>query len=184
MADRVKLFGKVTIKQDDQIVYEDIPNHWVNNGLKGLCSYLCGSVYYTNNSQYFAWTGTDMNNGFKLRVGTNTTTVTTFDLLELVNPVAINPSAVMGNNITQVSAGIWHLVYTASWNAGIIIQTVGEVGLYLAPFDNLGVQWSEINATKTQRLVSRISVADGNFVAFTPDASKTLTIEWKVGVSF
>lgn len=184
MADRVKLFGKVTITQDDITIVEDAPNHWINQGLKGLCSYLCGYQFYVTTSTFYAWMGSGMTDGFRMRVGTNVATVTTFDMLELVNPVAINPSAVMGNNITQVSTGVWHLVLTASWNAGIITPSIGEVGLYLAPFDNIGVQWQEANVNKTQRLVSRISVADGNFVAFTPDPAKTLTIEWKVGVSF
>jgi len=183
--DIVKLFGKVTIKQEDKIIHEDVPNHWINFGLKGLVSYLCGSLYGVSvPATYTCWQGSSQSNGFNMKVGTNTTTVTTFDMTELVNPLAASPNTIMGNNVTNVSTGVWHLVHTVNWNAGIITQQVGEVGLYLAPFDNLNVQWVENNTSKTQRLVSRISVADGNFTAFTPDAAKTLTIEWKVGVSF
>ena len=180
--DRVKLFGRVTVKQDGSIIYEDIPNHWINYGLKGLTSYLCVSGWNGNYTSY-GWSGSSTSNGYNMRVGTNTTTVTTFDMSELLTPVVVNPNATMGSNITQVSTGVWHLVFTANWNAGVITQTIGEVGLYLAPFDILSVQGGD-SGQKTQRLISRISAADGTFTAFTPDPTKTLTIEWKVGVSF
>lgn len=184
MSENLKLFGLVTIKQDDEIVYEDIPNHWVNNGLKGLFSYLCGSYIYGYGAYVYTWCGTNSSNGFTLKVGTNTTTTTTFSMAELISLVVTLPNATMGNNVTMVSPGVWHLVLSSTWNAGVITQTIGEVGLYLNPFDTTAIQWSEQGLTKSQKLCSRISVADGTFAAFTPDPAKTLNIEWKVGVSF
>jgi len=183
--DRVKITGRVTILQDGELVYKEIPNKWVNYGLRGLCSFMCGNYITSAGSQYaYMWSGSSQTNGLNIRVGTNTATATTFSLTELVTPVTVNPTTMTGSAVTNAAAGIWNITFTAYWNAGLITGTIGEVGLYLAPIDNINANWTESGATgKTQRMVSRISVADGNFTAFTPDVNKTLVIEWKVGVS-
>jgi len=175
---RIKMAGSVTIKSGNDIIYQNIPNHWVNNGLKGLTSAMCGSFVGTSSYNQPMCTGWAYNANIK--VGMDTLTPTTFNTNELINPNTNSPNSFTGTNILNSSPGLWKITFTGTWNAGVITGTIGEIGLYLAPFDNITTNWVEYNIQKPQKLVARISSADGTFSAFTPDIEKVFTVEWTV----
>lgn len=177
---RVGIRGLVTIKQDDEIVYEEVPNHWINAGLRGLTSFMCGTCFAAaaSTTRQSCWS-----NDANIKVGMDTTTATIFSMTDLVNANTNSPNGFSATNVLNPTVGNWKITYTGTWAAGIITGAIGEIGLYLAPFTLLTYGWTETNVSKPQALVARISSADGTFVAFVPDQEKVLTVEWSVAIS-
>jgi len=183
--DRIKIEGRVTVWQEDEkgnriYLVKNARNHFVDAGLKGLVSALIGSKF----SQY-AWSYPPAP---RIYLGTDTTTTTTHGMTALASPIGTAPGtppdSLSGANITNPSTGEWKTSFTAVWLAGSISGTVGEMALYLRPFNNLTPGWSEGGVTKPEAMVSRLSVADGDFTAFTIDTSKSLTVEWELVITY
>ena len=191
--DELKLKGRVTIYQGEgdekEVIVNKAKNKWVDQGLKGLLSYLLGSQIYPNNVSgrcIYCWTY-----DFKVYLGSDTTTTTTHNLTALINPIGsapgTAPNRVSGENRTNPATGTWHTAYIAVWDAGTVSGTVGEVALYLRPFTFLTAQWTHAptgDYTFPLAMVSRCSVADGDFSPFTIDPSKSLTVYWEVQISY
>jgi hypothetical protein len=77
------------------------------------------------------------------------------------------------------------VTYLATWNAGAISGTVGEIALYLRALDNATFQWQASgNLQPSVVMASRLSSADLDFSSFVIDTTKPLTVEWKVQFSF
>ena len=120
------------------------------------------------------------------RVGTDTTTVTTNATTGLAAEIATNPSSQAGTNSNPL-AGQFRTAWSATWNAGVLgTPTVGEVGLFLRLMESFqSYQFFCASALQTSnQLFSRISVADGDFSAFTVNAANPLTIEFRLTVTF
>jgi len=183
--DKVVIKGIVTVYQEDpetgERIYlvKDKENHWVDAGLKGLVSALIGKKI----DQSKVWS-----EDFKMYLGTDTDTTTTHNLTALVSPIGSAPGTppdhTSGCDISNPSTGVWETCFIAIWYAGSVSGTVGELALYLRAFDNLTPGWSESYSDKSLVMVSRLSVADGDFSAFTIDTSKSLTVEWKIRIEF
>ena len=123
-------------------------------------------------------------------VGSNTNTPTAYDRTVLVSPIGTSPGTAPNSIIggtSNPSNGVYRLVITATWSAGIISGTIGEMALYLNTFDTAlqTFGWSgPIAPPAGNRLVSRLSVADGDFSAFTINTGNPLAITWTIQLSF
>lgn len=189
MSIKVNFGGRVSVYQDTNPILNEVPNKWVNAGLKGMVSAFVGNSFIGNAQSssiakgYNAWSKNS-----KIMVGTDTTTATTRAITALTAAIATNPNSTTVSNILNPSTGLWTYTTTSVFNAGIITNTIGELGLYLSPFDSITVGWSQecaggADISKAQALVARCAVADGTFEPFTPDPSKSLTLEWKLQVA-
>jgi len=188
--DTVVIKGLVTIWQEDpktgerKYLVKNAENHWVDAGLKGLVSALIGGRVYASPGTYYGWV-----NNFKIYLGTDTAQPTYHNMTALVSPIGTAPGTppdhTDGADITNPATGQWKTSYIAIWYAGTLpAVSVGEVALYLKPFDNLTPRWDENALSKSQVMVSRLSVADGNFTAFPIDVSKSLTVQWDILAEF
>ena len=181
-----KVIGYVTVKQGDKIVFRG-NNKFVDAFLKGLASMILGQYVYASNSYVavYVWAYQAT-----IHVGTDTSTATTPDMTHLVVENTTEPDSFDGSLYDGTTTGIWGVRYTATWNAGVITATVGEIGLYMNPFTDTSYQWamgyttSGGSYTYAQALCARLSVADGDFTAYTPDASLPLTVQWDIKFTF
>jgi len=163
----LKLFGEVKIENGDTKI--KARNHWVGTGLGTLAAFI--------GSTSGAGVSTTTNNWYIL-LGSNTTTATSVTMSALANPILVQPNI-------KVASGSYHsgsttavvLGYSAAWLPGMIYGTIGEIGLYLTltgtptPSGNPG-------------MVSRLSVADTSFTAFSVNTSQTLTVVWNINLVY
>lgn len=184
--DELSLKGRVSIWQgedeDKEVKVDRAKNKWVDAGLKGLLSALIGSVFRGYDPYSYAWA-----RDFKIYIGQDTVTTTTHNLTALVDPIGSTPgtapNSTSGEDRTNPATGEWHTAYIAIWDADSVSGTVGEVALYLRAFNNLTAGWSS-GSYLPLVMVSRCSVADGDFTQFSIDTSKSLTVYWEVMISY
>lgn len=125
----------------------------------------------------------------RIRVGQDTTTVTTEGMTALSSEITTDRNSA-ATKIEKVLAGQYRIKWVATWNAGTITGTCGELGLYLTgmqayadgalPVDN---GFFIINYASPQ-LFSRLSSASGDFVSFTINTAVPLSIEWRLDITF
>ena len=125
---------------------------------------------------------------YNMYIGTDTTTLTAYNTTVLTSPIGPSPGTgpnILSGSSTNPLAGIFKVIVTATWEAGTVTGTVGEMGLYLNTFDALqGFGWgSDVNTTGN-RLACRLAVADGDFSAFTISTPNPLIISWTIQLSF
>lgn len=189
MTTKVNFGGRVSVYQDEQKILMEIPNKWVNAGLKGLTSAFVGSKYTGNAQNSSIGKGQNAwSKNSKIMVGTDTTTATTRLMTALTTPIGTNPNSTSVSNVLNPSTGLWTYSTTSVFNAGVITPTIGELGLYMSPFTSITPGWSVevaggVDGSFAQALVARCSSADGTFEPFTPDPSKSLTLEWRLQVA-
>jgi len=179
----IKLEGIVRVYQGDKLLFE-AKNRIVSQGLKAILLYLgCVTATQEPASYYF-----DINVGHsRIRLGRDTTTPTYEGTTSLADEIEVDRDTA-SVSIQRVSAGVYEVIWYSTWNAGRITEQVGEMGLYLklAEIDDASLPvtdyaWPDPTALT---LFSRLSVADGDFEAFTPDPSLPLTIAWTLRLSF
>jgi len=159
MRDFVKLEGFVVVRQGKNVLARS-RNHFVSGGLKALAAFLM-----MPDTAGYAFSDATM------RVGTNTVTATAFSTVELTAKVDIAPDTLSSD--LSPGSNYHEAKFTATWDAGVITDTIGEAGLYL------------YNLLETaQVLFSRLSVADDDFYPFTPAPALPLTVEWYVRFTF
>jgi hypothetical protein len=163
----LKLFGEVKIENGDTKI--KARNHWVGTGLGTLAAFIGSTsgtgVSYTTGNWY-------------ILLGTNTTTPTSVTMSALANPILVQPNAkVASGSYISGSTNAVSLEYSAAWLPGMIYGTIGEIGLYLTltgtptPAGNPG-------------MVSRLSVADNSFTAFSVNTNSTLTVVWNINLVY
>jgi len=165
----LKLFGEVKIENGNTKI--KARNHWVGTGLGTLAAFI-GS---TSGVSVNITTG---NYSWYIFLGTNTTTATSVTMSSLVNPILVQPNLkVASGSYNSGSTTAVSLEYSAAWLPGMIYGTIGEIGLYLTltgiptPSGNPG-------------MVSRLSVADKSFTAFSVNTSQTLTVVWNINLVY
>ena len=156
-------------------------NHFVNNGLMGWVNMLNSS----GGSPAYYW-GFNVTSLFALSLGTDTTTKTTAGTTALTAPIGTGigtqPNTHTIVPTQDTSAGTATQTITATWNAGSVpADTLGELGLYggftTTPTDAPPEPTAPVFA-------SRLSVADGDFTAFTINVSVALTVTWAIQLAF
>lgn len=191
--DTVNFKGFVTIYQEDDngnrtYICKDLQNHFTKHMIRGLCSYFCGNYIHTY--VYFYRGSVTLCSGFyNILLGTDTTTATTYTTNELTNKININPSFKHINDVNTIdeNSGQYVLKILSRWEKGTVSGTIGEIGLYMLPLFNISPNWtyaSESIITFPTQLCSRFAVADGAFESFEIDITKTLVIEYHIGVSY
>ncbi len=186
-ADRILIQGKVTVWQgkgkNKIILVKKAENHWVDVGLKGLISALVGSYVYLN-----TWSG--WADGFGMYLGSDTATTTTHGMTSLVSPIGTapgtGPSSTSGASLSNPATGTWKISFTGIWYAGVVSGTVGEMALYLKPFNIITPSWSKHlqSPNLSSAMVSRLSATDGDFAGFAIDTSKSLTVQWEITITY
>lgn len=185
LLDTIKITGIVRIIQGGKVVVE-ARNHFVDQGLLSLISLLSvNSLYTSSHVPAFNWKTSPFGYSF-IVLGTDTTTATTRTMEALVAPIGAAPGTKANSQSISngsPSAGVWQVTYTATWNAGTVSGTIGEVGLYLYIWNSLQPAGGSAG-TPAARMASRLSVADGDFTAYTIDTGLPLTVQWIVQFSF
>jgi len=169
-------------------------NHFVNNALQAL-----GNILMTNFSYYDDINNTNIVvtvsplNPNIMYLGSDTSTKTTASMAALVNPIGKAPGTApngWNNSIAKLANGS-AVTYSATWNAGTVSGTIGEMALYGPAATNYYTgSYSGANVNNSMPwgsgsvMLSRLSVADGDFSAFTINASYPLVIVWTVQFLF
>ena len=182
-ADQLLVKGKVTIWQgegrDRKVIVREAENHWVDAGLRGLVSAL---VCSRENQNIYPWAA-----GVQMYLGSDTAAPTTHGMTALTTPIGVAPgtppNTISGASRTNPETGKWQTSVTAVWNAGTVSGTVGELALYLRAFANITVGWT-LTSNPANVMVSRLSSADSDFSGFAIDPSKSLTVEWRISISY
>ena len=197
--DAIQIKGFVTIWQgegeDKKILVKDAENSFVDAGLKNLVSALVGgylSIYDNTsgapNPCYICGGAYNWN----MYVGQDITTVTTHGMTALTTPIGTPPGTVattkQGFDLTNPTSGTFRIKLVAVWHPGALSGTCGEAALYFGVFTDTTYQWandlSNTTYTYNAAMVTRLCHADGDFTGFSIDTAKSLTIEWRIEVSF
>lgn len=185
-ADSIKIEGFVEIRNGDKVIkaknrfVQTILAHISNALVLGRISAGAPSVIY--------WRGPFWD--YNIYLGTDQVTPTVFNTTALTSPIGGAPGTAPNTKIgstSNPSNGVFQINTTATWNAGTVSGTVGEMALYLNLTPALkGYQWggAATQENGAVQLGSRLSVADGSFSAFPIDNTKPLAVTWTIRVSF
>ena len=157
----MKIQGRGYIKNGDVETY--FRNHFVSSGLE-LMTDVFNCVLGASN---FRIGITNIN------VGTNQSTPTTFNTGGLVSPVSslINPTQTL--SVLQYNGSQATIIVTDQYPISALPQvTIGEIGLYGS------------DPYVSTVMMSRASVADGDFSAFAYNPANSLVIQWNLIFTF
>lgn len=177
MSEGAFIQGKVTMKSGDKIIFQNKTNHFVDHALLGIMSILASKTASINLPTY-TW---------NIIVGTDTTTLTTHNMTDLVAPIQ-NEGVSIAPNIKNVfllddsANNHWGITFNAIWNAGTISGTIGEMGLWLLMPNNTTFQWT--SNTPVSGMASRLSVADSDISAILIDDTTITTLDWDIDFQF
>jgi len=182
---RIVITGKVEITNGPKHAGQ-YRNHFVNNALAALMYILLSNWneynLYNNNPAY----NIAPLNPQTIYIGSDTTTKTTASMTALVAPIGTAPGT-GPNNFTgtlQLLSNGSSATYTATWNAGTVSGTIGEMALYGSAVNNMLTGNQDTNWNSGSVMLSRLSVADGDFSAFTINTAYPLVIAWTVQFLF
>jgi hypothetical protein len=178
VGDFIGIRGTVKIENGEHIAIGR--NHWVAQGLETIGSYLVSNIAGGGGSGY----GATYN--WNIYIGSDTSNATTVSMTSLVSPIGTAPgtapnSKSYSGSYYSTSTTPVTLSYVATWNAGTVSGTLGEVGLYL--YINTYNLTNGVTVTNPG-LASRLSVADGSFTAFTINTAAALTVTWTVSLVY
>lgn len=185
LGDHVKITARVIIRNGDRVIVAE--NRLVSQGIKILLEFLAsvnpGSIF-TGGSNIFHSSATIA----RIRLGTDTATPTTEGITTLSAEISTdrNSASVV---ISKIAAGQYRVAWTATWNAGTVSGTIGELGLSLSGItpiaDGSLPSTNPTPAVSTSPLLfSRLSSASADFSAFAINTAVPLTVEWQLNVTF
>ena len=166
ISDTLSLVGIVVIENGENKVMGR--NHWVGQGLETIGSYLAGGANYGAASNMY--------------IGSDTVTPTTVSMTALAAPIGTAPGTAPNTFNVSYSVNInsntpAKVLYAATWNAGTVSGTLGEVGLYIKGYTG-GL--SGATYATNPGLGARMASADGAFTSFTISTTVALSISWLV----
>jgi hypothetical protein len=163
ISDNLSIVGIVVIENGENKVIGR--NHWVGQGLETIGGFLAGGASNGATSNIY--------------IGSDTLIPTTVSLTGLISPIGSAPGTApntlnvsYSTNIDSIIPGI--IIYNATWNAGTVSGTVGEVGLYLKGYGGLSGSTYATNPG----LGARMAAADGAFTPFVINTSVALNVSW------
>ena len=177
MKESIKIRGIVEIKNGKTHIVAE--NHFTDEMMKMLVSFLAAKAEDQVDRPL-------PTSSWNMYIGTDTDTATTHSMTQLVSPIGTAPGTEPNSKsgaLTNPSPGVWRVVYSATWDAGTVSGTVGEVALYLTTTDHFSFEDSNWYCNAGANMVSRLSVADSAFSAFTIDESKPFTVTWTIEIS-
>lgn len=190
LKDTLKIVGDVEIRNGDNII--KAKNRFTQTILQHICNMISLSDI-PNGGGVVGVQGPMQTPVEHIYLGTDVATPTVYNTTALTTPIGGAPGTapdLMSGNTSNPSNGNFQISITATWNAGTLPlnPTVGEMALYLnmfsAPTNLQAFAWTTSYSPPGQVLTSRLSVADGSFVAFAIDSTKPLAVTWIITVSF
>jgi len=163
-------------------------NHFVDSALGAIMYILLTSVTAASGGGYFNTIAPL--NPHTMYIGSDTSTKTTASMTALVNPIGTAPGTAPNswNNAMQLLSNGSAVTYTATWNAGTVSGTIGEIALYGSAATAYYVGTLSSSTTpdwnNNSVMLSRLSVADGDFSSFTINSAYPLVIVWTVQFVF
>ncbi len=158
-------------------------NHFVLNGLFAFINLFSCDTVGSNNYPSYHWATAGFTDG-TITCGTDLTHPTTASMTALTAPIGGGigtiPNAQSGTTGSTATSG--YVLWSVSFNAGYA-GTVGEVGLFMFVQASLIAFEGGINAV-ARTLVSRLSVADSDFVAQVINTSYAFTVNWQLNAAF
>jgi len=161
-------------------------NHFVNNALQALMYILLiNFTYSTQDTSHYIYVAPLYPE--TIYIGSNTTTKTAASMTALVNPIGTAPGTAPNTLVSsiQMLANGSAVTYSATWNPGTVSGTIGEMALYGSATStyyagSLPSLTSNLYMNSSSEMLSRLSVADGDFSAFTINTSYPLVIAWTI----
>jgi hypothetical protein len=171
--------------------HQRVKNHFVGTMLNQLINQIATNTSNPNNGivsgafGFGDWSG--ISDSYMI-IGTDTANKTIISTGGLSAPIGgatptkPNTQSVSTQSISTGAA----VVLTSTWNAGTVTGTVGEIGIYGRSNASTGLVGfgSEFYGTGGSFFASRLSVADGDFTAFSINTSAPLTINWTIQFTF
>lgn len=155
--------------------------HIVNYGLIAIVNlFAINTLVSSTHVPSYNWTAQGTG---RIRLGRDTTTKTGGGTTGLTNPIDTNPNSQSGTT-SNPAANQYRVAWSATWNAGTISGTVGEMGLFLNLINTLQAFGTTNASASSFILFSRLSTADGDFSAFEINTAAPLTIEWRLTLTF
>jgi hypothetical protein len=180
--DEIKIRGHVQFINGDKKT-KWYRNHFTNYGLITLANLFGGGGLFDQYSiPAYSWSS--LSYGF-IVLGTNTTTPTNASMTQLVSPIGNAPGTKPNTQtgLTGTLSNGYYVIYQATWNTNTVSGTVGEVGLYLRSCNSLA-SFNASNVPVYTNMVSRLSVADGDFSPQTINTSYPFTVNWQLSFTF
>lgn len=186
MTDHVRIRCTVIIHNGDRFIVAQ--NRIVSLGMRLLMTWLSSiysaTTFYYGASMAFNSSAADS----RIRFGSDTTHVTTEDMIALSNEVTTDRNT-GGVTLSKVASGQYRVAWVSTWNAGTVSGTFGEIGLFLSgivPYADASLPVTNPVPTysATPYLFSRLSSASADFGSFTINAAVPLTIEWRLEFTF
>jgi hypothetical protein len=146
-------------------------------------TYSGGVAYFWMQNFAVGSSGVPLVPSIRLGVGT---TATAYNTTQLANIISTAPNTVSGS-ISNPSTGTYLITLNATWNAGTLgTPTITEAGLYAFgefTLQSFGATYANC-VTDTIALVDRICSADGDFTAFTVNASYPVTVAYPIQIAY
>ena len=177
----IEIIGKVEFRNGDKVIRAR--NHFVDEGAKLIVSFLGAKTIWSYDYKTYNYLVLPSLN---IYLGSDTSTATTHDMTELVSPIGTSPGTAPNSKngyLSNPSAGVWRVVYSATWDAGTVSGTVGEVALYLRATSYFEFGKDKWYCDASAKMISRLAAADGAFSAFVIDDTKPLTVTWVIELS-
>lgn len=175
--DKIEIIGIVEIRNGKNHVIAK--NHITDAMMEEIISWLaCISVPTGGTS--------GPTHSWHIYIGEDTTTSSDHSMTQLVQPIGTAPGTAPNSKsgaTRNPDAGVYRVVYSATWDAGTVSGTLGEMALYLDVVSGLqgfGAGWP---SSASERMVSRLASADGDFTSFTIDDTVPLTVTWTLQMS-
>jgi hypothetical protein len=171
--------------------HQRVKNHFVGTMLNQLINQIATDTSQFGNSivsgafGFGDWSG--IGDSYMI-IGTDTANKTIISTGGLSAPIGgaspIKPNTQSGS--TQSISNGAAVVLTSTWNAGTVSGTVGEIGIYGRSNASTGLVGfgSHFYGGGGNFFASRLSVADGDFTAFTINTAAPLTINWTIQFTF
>lgn len=200
---KIKIYGKVTIWNGDEIIVNEADNAIVRQGMRHLMSFLTAtqSFFSVRNSssswmRYWNFGTYQINILFGKRVALPTTQL----MDDLTTKISINPNSIT-NNLGNHNTGSGSILtkFVATWTAGALggqlatDEYLGELGLYLNCVDRMDVvdnrtPYLDYTATGAPRTLTEplcmFSRFDLGFARFKPNPIAPVVVEWELGWVF
>jgi hypothetical protein len=186
---RIVITGKVEITNGPKHA-GPYRNHFVRNALQALMYILLTNTYNYSGSSVYCLVNFAPLNPQTMYLGSDTSTKTTASMTALVAPIGTAPGTAPNgwNSSIQMLSNGSAVTYTATWNAGTVSGTIGEMALYGSVATNYYTGMLTCGNTISwgggSVMLSRLSVADGDFSAFAINASYPLIIVWTIQFLF
>lgn len=159
-------------------------NRAVGQLLLSIVNWISSSSSNTGYSPCYQW-NTSTTYCFMV-IGSDTGTATYYNQTSLTSPIGTTPGTKPNSQsaaTSNPSNGVYRVTLTATWNAGTVSGTCGEIGLYL--YINNALQAAQAGYSgSTAYLSNRLSSAGGDFTAFTINTAAPLVIAWTLQFSF